>query len=72
LTTLAEYKQGVEDLEAGKLPPGSRDRAATIQSLVDQISGHPWATAEERSQAQGLVARLERMRWKEEQGGSGP
>jgi hypothetical protein len=72
LTTLAKYRQAVQDLEAGKLPPGSHDRAAAIKSLVDQICGHPWATAEERSQAQSLVARLERMRWREEQCGSSP
>jgi hypothetical protein len=72
LTTLAEYSRAVEDLEAGRVPPGAHDRTAAIESLVDQIRGHPWATAEERSQAQGLVARLERMRWGQGQGGRGP
>jgi hypothetical protein len=49
----------VANAEAGRGPGG----AAAVRQLVARLCGGPWATAEERSQAQALVARLERLRW---------
>jgi hypothetical protein len=39
-----------------KCPP------AVADALIDRICGTEWATAEEREKAQGLVARLERLK----------
>jgi hypothetical protein len=60
--TLPEYANAVQELEAGKFPACLGSQAAAIDHLEKQICGAPWATAEERSEAQHLVERLSRLR----------
>ena len=64
---LARFTQATVEIEKGHCPPGFPDRAAAIRALVRLMCGAPWQTAEERGEAQRLVARLERLRWAEEQ-----
>ena len=64
---LALFTQATVETEKSTYPPGFPDRAAAIRVLVRLICGAPWQTAEERGEAQRLVARLERLRWAEEQ-----
>ena len=61
---LAFFNQAAAEIEKGRYLPGFPDRAAT-RALVLLICGVPWRTAEERAEAQRLVARLERLRWGE-------
>ena len=63
MTTFEKLTRDVEELEKGRLPAQFPKRAAAIKALVDEICGFPWQSAEEREKAQGLVHRLERMRW---------
>jgi hypothetical protein len=63
---LAFFAQAGAPIEKGTYPPGGPDRAASTRALVREICGAPWQTAEERREAQRL-ARLERLRWAEEQ-----
>lgn len=58
MPTLAEFRTFVSDLEAGVFPPCFKDREAAAQHLVDDICLAPWETAQERAEAQRLVARL--------------
>jgi len=62
MPTLAEYSRFVEDLEHGHYPACFQDSGAAINHLVSDICTAPWETAAERDKAQGLVARLERLR----------
>ena len=59
---LQQLARSVAEVEAGRCPAGYPDRASALTGLVAQLCGAPWKTARERSQAQGLVARLERLR----------
>ena len=47
-------------------------RPAAADALIDRVSGTEWATAEERYAAQGLVIRLERLRWQGVSDGPAP
>jgi hypothetical protein len=62
---LRQLAGSVAEVEAGRCPAGYSDRTSALAGLVAELCGAPWKTAEERSQAQGLVARLERLRWAE-------
>ena len=64
---LAFFAQAAVQIEKGTYPPGGPDRAASIRALVREMCGAPWQTADERGEAQRLVARLERLRWAEGQ-----
>ncbi len=59
--SLARFAQMVAEVEAGLCP----DRQAATEELLARLCCSPWPTHEERSFAQGLVARLERLRWAE-------
>jgi hypothetical protein len=61
---IAHFTRLVEALERGQPPACSPDRLAAAKSLLDEIFAAPWKTPEERERAQGLVARLERLRAK--------
>jgi hypothetical protein len=64
--TFDQVKRAVEEMEQGKFPPpdiSNSDRIAAIKSLLDQVCSAPWTTAEEREKAQGLVSRLERLKY---------
>ncbi len=66
MSTFDRLKRGVEEMELGQFPPPSisnSDRITAIKSRVDQVCSAPWTTAEERDKAQGLVARLERLKY---------
>src|SRR5262245_50126188 len=60
------FTQFIEELEQGQYPPCFPDRTKASQTLVDEICGAPWQTAEERDKAQGLVIRLVRLTWQDE------
>jgi hypothetical protein len=60
---IRQFLRRIKEIEEGHCRP-SRD--AAIKALLDEIILTPWATPEERSQAQGLVARLERLQWRDQ------
>ncbi len=62
MSTIAEFSQRVEEMEAGALVSGFENRLAAIDQIIDRICGQPWGDAEERSAAQILVYRLARLR----------
>ena len=62
MLTLADYRQTIEEIEKGDGPPADLDRDLALRSLVHEICGRPWDTAEEQEKAQCLVIRLERLR----------
>jgi hypothetical protein len=61
---IRQFTRRVEEVERGYCRRGCPDREAAIQALLNDIFTAPWATPEERSRAQGLVARLERLQSK--------
>jgi hypothetical protein len=63
---IRQFTQAIDDLDKGYCPHGFTGRDAAIQGLLDAILLAPWATTAERSQAQGLVVRLERLRMPKE------
>jgi hypothetical protein len=63
---IRQFTQAIDDLDRGYCPHGFTGRDAAIQGLLDAILLAPWATTQERSQAQGLVVRLERLRMPKE------
>jgi hypothetical protein len=63
---IRQFTRAIDDLDRGYYPPRFTDRDAAIQSLLDDILLAPWATTQDRSQAQGLVVRLERLRMPKE------
>ena len=62
MPTLADFTAFVTDMEKGNYPACFGDRTAAAKQLVDDICVAPWENAEQREAAQGLVARLERLR----------
>jgi hypothetical protein len=62
MDTISEYDKAVREVEAGRHDPRFHDLDAAIQALIADVCGAVWATPEERSQAQVLVARLEKAR----------
>jgi hypothetical protein len=66
MSTFDHFSQLVEEVEGGRLPARFSDRASAIKALVGEICGAPWESGEERERAQGLVLRLERMKWADE------
>jgi hypothetical protein len=72
MPTLAEFRQLVEDMEKGQHPARFPDRATAINALVDEICGVPWNSVEEREKAQGLIRRLEKLKWSEQGEGGMP
>jgi hypothetical protein len=69
---LTKFTQLAEQMETGGCPPAFSDRNAAFTGLVDAICGAPWRTPAEREKAQGLLARLERLRWAEQGTGLSP
>jgi hypothetical protein len=63
--SVAHFTRLVESLERGQHPPREPGRLAAATALLNEIFAAPWETPEEREQAQGLVARLKRLRAKE-------
>src|SRR4051812_8064044 len=63
LKASAEYMDLVEGLERGAVLPRLKASDDPIRRLVDGVCGEEWATPEERSGAQSLVARLERLKY---------
>ena len=62
MTTLDEFKKSVDMVETGQCPTGFQDLNSAIESLLNEICIAPWTTPEERSKAQSLVIRLEKVR----------
>jgi hypothetical protein len=62
MLTLTDYSHAIEQIEIGK-GETDLDRDLALRSLVHEICGRPWDTAEERERAQVLVIRLERLRF---------
>jgi hypothetical protein len=56
--SLEEYGRRVAEFETAERPA----TVEKINALVNSICGAAWETAEERERAQGLVARLERLK----------
>lgn len=62
MPTLAEFTAFVTDMEKGSYPVCFKDRSEAAKQLVGDICTASWETAELREEAQGLVAKLERLR----------
>jgi hypothetical protein len=58
---LTQYRQLVHVLLSGGCPAPFRDRDTAVQALLAQVRHGTWQTAEERSEAQALMARLHRL-----------
>jgi hypothetical protein len=63
MLTLAEYRRAIDEIEKRNGPPTVDVRDAAVKSLVHEINGRPWDTAEARERAQSLVIRLELLRY---------
>jgi hypothetical protein len=63
MKTLDDYERLTWELEAGQVPAGYPDLLTTVRKLVDEMRVAPWQTAAERTRAQLLVIRLERLTW---------
>jgi hypothetical protein len=59
---IRQFTQAIDDLHRGCYPPRFTHLDAAIQALLDDILLAPWGSTQERSQAQGLVVRLEWLR----------
>ncbi len=57
MSMLAEYERLVHEIE----DKGAPQRRDDVGALVARICRGPWSTTEERTHAQRLVARLERL-----------
>jgi hypothetical protein len=67
MPTIAEFSRRVEEMEKGDPPVRFEDWAGIISHLIDTICAESWRDGEERSAAQILVYRLEKL--KRERGG---
>jgi hypothetical protein len=52
--------------EKGETPAGFADRVSAINALINEIRETAWVTPLERTEAQRLVIRLEKLLWKDE------
>ena len=59
MPTLADFTAFAMDLEKGV--HRLKDRGAAVKRLIAEICGATWTTAEDRSEAQRLVGRLDRL-----------
>ena len=65
MATIEEYGRCVAELEAGVRPV----QISRVVDYLNRIYGEPWKTPKERERAQGLVARLERLKRQGQSGG---
>ncbi len=72
MSLLAKFTKLVEQMEKGSCPPAYPDRNTAFKGFVDEICSAPWQTAAEREKAQGLIARLLRLKWAEQKASSPP
>jgi hypothetical protein len=64
MDSLAAFSKAVLLLESKQARAGHPDWLAEVGKLVDAIRVAPWRTPQERSEAQKLVIRLERLTWR--------
>jgi hypothetical protein len=59
---IRQFRRSLDELKEGQYPLRFACRDAAIEALVNDIVAAPWGTTEERTLAQDLVVRLERLR----------
>jgi hypothetical protein len=61
---LADFEKATRRLESAQVRAGRPDWLGEVRKLVDAIRVTPWRTPQERSEAQKLVIRLEKLTWR--------